>query len=101
MIARSRRRPAVVDVVHGCQTTLPGRLRTAVGGGVGSGYRRPGQGHVARVLRVAYFHEREQIDVVQGEAVKVLEEQFPFLVGERLVMSVVSHALTLWLAHCW
>jgi hypothetical protein len=35
---------------------------------------------------------------VVGEAMEVLQEEFQFLVGERFVVSVVSHALTLRLA---
>ncbi|MFJ3694536.1 hypothetical protein ACIPW9_10540 [Streptomyces sp. NPDC090052] len=38
------------------------------------------------------------IDFVSGEAMEVLQEEFQFLVGERLVVSVVSHAHTLRLA---
>jgi hypothetical protein len=47
------------------------------------------------VLGVAYFHQHELIDVVLGETMEVLQEEFQLLVGERLVVSVVSHALTL------
>jgi hypothetical protein len=32
---------------------------------------------------------------VVGEAMQVLQEEFQFLAGERLVVSVVSHTLTL------
>jgi len=46
------------------------------------------------VVGVAYLHEYELIDVVVGEAMEVLQEEFQFLVGERFVVSVVSHALT-------
>jgi hypothetical protein len=74
------------------------RLWATVDGGVGSGCRRPGQVHIARVAGVTYLHEYELIDVVVGEAMEVLQEEFQFLVGERFVVSVVSHALTLRLA---
>lgn len=66
-----------------------------MGGGIDPGYWRPGHGHIARVLRLAHFHERVQVNVVLGEPVKVLEEQLQLLAGERLVMSVVSHTSTL------
>lgn len=76
----------------------PVRLRATVDGRIGSGSRRPGQVQVARVVRVTYLHEYELIDVVLGEAMEVLQEEFQFLVGEGFVVSVVSHALTLRLA---
>lgn len=71
------------------------RLRATVDGRVGSGCRSPGEVQVARVGRVAYFHDHELIDVVLGEAMEVLQEEFQFLIGERFVVSVVSHAPTL------
>lgn len=74
------------------------RLRATVDSRVGSGCRSPGQVQVARVVGVAYFHKHELVDVVLGETMEVLQEEFQLIVGERLVVSVVSHALTLWLA---
>jgi hypothetical protein len=51
-------------------------LRATVDGRVGSGCRSPGQVEVARVIGVAYLHEYELIDVVVGEAMEVLQEEF-------------------------
>ncbi len=47
------------------------------------------------MLGVAHFHEHELIDVVVGETMEVLEEEFQLLAGETLVVPVVPHALTL------
>lgn len=93
--ARSCPRPApLMSAVDAGRPRLL-RLRAPVRSTVGSGYRSPGQVHVARVVGVTYLHEYELIDVVVGEAMEVLQEEFQFLGGERFVVSVVSHALTL------
>lgn len=96
--ARSYWRPAPLMSAVDVRRPSPLRLWATVDGRVGSGCRRPGQVHVARVVGVTYLHEYELIDVVVGEAMEVLQEEFQFLVGERFVVSVVSHALTLRLA---
>lgn len=96
--ARSCWRPAPLMSAVDVRRLRLFRLRATVSGTIGSGYRSPGQVHVARVVGVTYLHEYELIDVVVGEAMEVLQEEFQFLVGERFVVSVVSHALTLRLA---
>jgi hypothetical protein len=47
------------------------------------------------VVGVTYLHQQELIDFVIGEAMEVLQEEFQFLIRERFVVSVVSHAHTL------
>lgn len=79
MTAQSRRSTAPLMSAMDARRPRLGQLRTAIGGGIDPGYWRPGHGHVARVLRLAHFHERVQVHVVLGEPVKVLEEQFQLL----------------------
>lgn len=60
-----------------------------------AGDRVPSQRYIAGVGGITHLQEGKKINVVLSEAVEVLEEELQLLTGERLVVSVVSHVLTI------
>lgn len=71
------------------------RSRTAVCRTINASSRLTGHRHVAGIGLIANFYKGEQIYVVPCEAVKVLEEQLQLLAGQRLVVSLIAHNLTI------